>query len=221
MKEYLLLRNNKESGPYSLDELKQLGLKAYDLVWIENKSYSWKYPSEINELAIFAPALEVLVLDNNSGDLLETTEELQPDGNRETWLTKETNTVAVQQESRKTHGHVVTLRPRIENIQIKTIKSVAQPNIVKVEIRDRAALHDSLEGKPELHSEAVTAIPETHAVSSVAGVYSNGYELHRTKFNLYESLRALSDSNKMELIVLMIATLSLLAVAFLLITAGY
>ena len=55
---YLLLRNNKQSGPYSLEELKSMGLKAYDLVWLEGKSAAWRYPSELEELKPFAPAVE-------------------------------------------------------------------------------------------------------------------------------------------------------------------
>src|ERR1700755_2544610 len=55
---YLLLRNNKQSGPYSLDDLKSMGLKAYDLVWSEGKSAAWRYPSEIEELKAFAPIVE-------------------------------------------------------------------------------------------------------------------------------------------------------------------
>jgi hypothetical protein len=55
---YLLLRNNKQSGPYSLDDLKSMGLKAYDLVWLEGKSAAWRYPSELEELKAFAPAVE-------------------------------------------------------------------------------------------------------------------------------------------------------------------
>jgi hypothetical protein len=58
MKMYLLLRNNKQSGPHSADELKSMGLKAYDLVWLEGKSAAWRYPSEIDELSSFAPAVE-------------------------------------------------------------------------------------------------------------------------------------------------------------------
>ncbi|MBS1607093.1 MAG: hypothetical protein JST42_30860 [Bacteroidetes bacterium] len=55
---YLLLRNNKQTGPYSLEELKTMGLKAYDLVWIEGKSAAWRYPCEIDELSAYAPAVE-------------------------------------------------------------------------------------------------------------------------------------------------------------------
>src|ERR1700744_1769058 len=55
---YSLLRDNKQSGPYSLDQLKTMGLKAYDLVWVDGKSAAWRYPSEIAELKAFAPVVE-------------------------------------------------------------------------------------------------------------------------------------------------------------------
>jgi hypothetical protein len=58
MTKYLLLRDNKESGPYSFDDLKQKGLKAYDLVWVEGRSAAWRYPCEVEELSAFAPAVE-------------------------------------------------------------------------------------------------------------------------------------------------------------------
>lgn len=35
-----------------------MGLKAYDLVWLEGKSAAWRYPSEIEELKAFAPVVE-------------------------------------------------------------------------------------------------------------------------------------------------------------------
>ena len=55
---YLLLRNNKQTGPYTLGELQAKGLKAYDLIWIEGKSAAWRYPSEVDELKPFAPIVE-------------------------------------------------------------------------------------------------------------------------------------------------------------------
>ncbi len=58
MATYLLLRNNKESGPYTLPELEAKGLKPYDLVWVEGKSAAWRYPSEVEELKRFAPIVE-------------------------------------------------------------------------------------------------------------------------------------------------------------------
>lgn len=58
MNKYLLLRDNKQQGPFSADELAAKGLKAYDLVWVEGRSAAWRYPSEIEELKSFAPVVE-------------------------------------------------------------------------------------------------------------------------------------------------------------------
>ena len=57
MATYLLLRDNKQNGPYTFDEIKVKGLKAYDLVWVEGKSAAWRYPGEVEELKPFAPAV--------------------------------------------------------------------------------------------------------------------------------------------------------------------
>ena len=58
MNKYLLLRDNKESGPYTADEIITKGIKPYDLVWMEGKSAAWRYPSEIEELKPYAPVIE-------------------------------------------------------------------------------------------------------------------------------------------------------------------
>ena len=58
MKQYRLLRSNKESGPYTADELIGLGLKPYDLVWMDGKSAAWRYPSEMQEFKALVPAVE-------------------------------------------------------------------------------------------------------------------------------------------------------------------
>lgn len=58
MNQYLLLRDNKQSGPYTVEELAAKGLKAYDLVWLEGKSAAWRYPSEMADLKPFAPVVE-------------------------------------------------------------------------------------------------------------------------------------------------------------------
>jgi len=47
---YLLLRNNKQTGPHSLEALLQQGLKSNDLIWVEGQSAGWSYPSEIRTL---------------------------------------------------------------------------------------------------------------------------------------------------------------------------
>jgi hypothetical protein len=55
---YLLLRDNKQSGPYSLDDIKTMGLKKYDLVWVEGQSAAWRYPCEVDEFKSFAPQVD-------------------------------------------------------------------------------------------------------------------------------------------------------------------
>ena len=55
-KVYLLLRNNKQLGPYSLDEILQQSLQPFDLVWVEGKSAGWRYPTEIDTLKPYVAA---------------------------------------------------------------------------------------------------------------------------------------------------------------------
>ena len=54
-KVYLLLRNNQQTGPYSLEEIIQLKLKAFDLVWVDGRSAAWRYPGEIEALKPYVP----------------------------------------------------------------------------------------------------------------------------------------------------------------------
>lgn len=49
-KAYLLLRNNQQTGPYSREEILQLQLRPFDLVWVEGESAAWQYPGEIKSL---------------------------------------------------------------------------------------------------------------------------------------------------------------------------
>jgi hypothetical protein len=58
MATYLLLRDNKETGPFSMNDLLNVGLKPYDLVWVQGKSAAWRYPSEVEELKPYAPVVE-------------------------------------------------------------------------------------------------------------------------------------------------------------------
>lgn len=56
-KVYLLLRNNIESGPFSIDELLQQKIAASDLIWIEGESLTWQEPSQIMELGVGSMSL--------------------------------------------------------------------------------------------------------------------------------------------------------------------
>ena len=58
MNTYRLLRNNRETGPFTSDELIARGFKPYDLIWVEGKSAGWRYPGEIPEFNVVAPVVE-------------------------------------------------------------------------------------------------------------------------------------------------------------------
>ncbi|HEY6062494.1 MAG TPA: hypothetical protein VIV35_02730 [Chitinophagaceae bacterium] len=47
---YILLRNNSESTPLSLEDLKRIGLFPTDLLWVECQSVYWQHPQEIPAL---------------------------------------------------------------------------------------------------------------------------------------------------------------------------
>ena len=55
---YLLLRDNKQSGPHTLEELLSMNMKNTDLVWIEGRSMGWAFPAEIEVLRPFLPEAE-------------------------------------------------------------------------------------------------------------------------------------------------------------------
>lgn len=62
---YLLLRNNKQTGPHTLEELVQLSLQSSDLIWIEGKSTGWRTPQEIVELTPYVPEAAHLIIKSN------------------------------------------------------------------------------------------------------------------------------------------------------------
>ena len=53
MKSYLLLRDNQEFGPFTLEEIKEKHLQPFDLVWEKSSSTQWLYPTELEELKTF------------------------------------------------------------------------------------------------------------------------------------------------------------------------
>jgi hypothetical protein len=56
--QYRLLRNNKEIGPFTAADLVAQGFKPYDLIWVEGKSASWRYPSELPEFSYLITNVE-------------------------------------------------------------------------------------------------------------------------------------------------------------------
>ena len=72
-KVYLLLRDNKQTGPHSLEELLELGLKPYDLIWVEGHSCGWSYPSEISALKPYAAAVPAAPVPAQSTESMPST----------------------------------------------------------------------------------------------------------------------------------------------------
>jgi hypothetical protein len=61
---YLLLRNNHQTGPFTIGELLQQQLQPSDMIWIEGKSTAWTYLSEL-ELIPFVKNPEAAVQKNH------------------------------------------------------------------------------------------------------------------------------------------------------------
>src|SRR5689334_11143254 len=104
MNKYLLLRDNKQTGPYTAQELAEKGIKPYDLVWLEGRSAAWRYPGEIEELKPFAPVVEEQPYDRfykkqDSGQQTEQTATASQ--------VQESQPIAKQLEQTSKHIHVI------------------------------------------------------------------------------------------------------------------
>ncbi|MCX6316593.1 MAG: hypothetical protein NTW29_04840 [Bacteroidetes bacterium] len=66
---YILLRNNVESTALTLDDLKKIGLRSSDLLWVECQSVSWRHPEEIKELKDLAEASATVEKTESEADL--------------------------------------------------------------------------------------------------------------------------------------------------------
>lgn len=76
---YLLLRNNRQSGPFTIGELLQQQLLPSDMIWIEGKSTAWTYLSEL-ELIPFTssqPASEKKAETKGKDEIERKAEELR------------------------------------------------------------------------------------------------------------------------------------------------
>lgn len=229
MKEYLLLRNNAQSGPYTLDELRAMGLRAYDLVWVENKSFSWKYPSEISELAAFAPALDEIQSEPFNIDKTHMAIDLDDLARVLPSAKKEGKKTMVEEAPIRHINHIVALKPKIDHIEIKTVKSVSQPNILNVQVREREkeetpSLQEAIEYS---HIEKLQDMNmQQERWSDTVSNASLQPEANIAPANIYfnEPVAGYSQAvanNKLELVVLAIGAISLLAVIYLLLTTGY
>jgi hypothetical protein len=121
MATYLLLRNNKESGPYSLDDLMNMGLKAYDLVWVQGRSAAWRYPSEVEELKPFAPVVEEQPFDRFYKKQPDTKKEEAP-RQKEEVPKQEASVIAPEHEKYIPKKSVFVTMPGQKNVFAQTIK---------------------------------------------------------------------------------------------------
>jgi hypothetical protein len=115
MSTYLLLRNNKETGPFTLDELKRMSLKAYDLVWIKGKSAAWRYPGEISEFSSFAPAAPEQPFDRFYKKAVPESAAPAVNIHRPEAASNEASTQAPESGKDKSELFIFPARPREEN----------------------------------------------------------------------------------------------------------
>ncbi|OQP62603.1 hypothetical protein A3860_28345 [Niastella vici] len=135
MNTYLLLRDNKQTGPYTAQQLAEKGLKPYDLVWHEGRSAAWRYPSEIEELKAFAPVVEEQPYDRFYKKPGEQAAE-QSSATVQTQTVQETQPVNKQAEQ-KAAKHIYVTMPGGKAVantttpvakKEETVKPVAQQN---------------------------------------------------------------------------------------------
>jgi len=154
MDTYLLLRSNKQSGPYSLQQLVSVGLKPYDLVWVEGKSAAWRYPSEVDGLKAYSPATEEQPYDR----FYKRPEEKQEQKPQEKIVSQpiqqpeETYSMPIENKTVSTGKKVFVSMP--EN---HVVKRAVQPAVVKapviVEEKPKIIEERKVESKPILIKE--------------------------------------------------------------------
>jgi len=152
MHQYRLLRDNKESGPFSAADLEVMGLKPYDLIWQEGKSAAWRYPGELDELKSFAPPVEEQPYDRfykKADSVKQVESQFQP------------KPVAELSSSQIVKGHIVVTMPASlarERSHPKVVKSepVFQRQVHMADSHLAGAIPEPL-GPPVLASKTLVA----------------------------------------------------------------
>lgn len=163
MSTYRMLRSNREIGPYSLDEIISLGLKPYDLIWVDGKSAAWRYPSEIAELKPYAPVVEEQPYDRffkrptASQSQQEKKEPLveKPEAINE-------KTEEPQPEKKPAYSTIVVVMPKKENTRVTLIKPVEKTTEVVMR-KEKELPEVKIENTPTL-SLKKTEEPEVEVV---------------------------------------------------------
>ena len=154
MNTYLLLRNNKKSDPYSLQQLLDLGLKPYDLIWVEGKSAAWLYPGEVDSLKEYATATEEQPYDRFYKKPMEEKSITQPVNNQ-----KETDTPPIKNKKTLTTKSVFVSLPENFPAQKKT-QSVQSKTPVPTEENPEERKTISLKEEPFLHKKYAESLDD-------------------------------------------------------------
>ena len=162
MSGYLLLRDNKQTGPYSFEELIEKGFKPYDLIWAEGKSAGWRYPSELPELARYAPAVEEQPFDRffkKPGEMereraLER--ERERERMRERERERERENVQERERMRERERKTETIREEEEPRKSRVV--VMKPRKIAITLPENADLVQA--STPVASSETIVAFPE-------------------------------------------------------------
>lgn len=125
MKYFLLLRNNKQSGPYSINEITALNLLSTDLIWIEGISSCWKYPQELTEFS------NLTIIDKKTTPAYRTTTTSTEDVSHSRVF------VSLPQSTTKVHSEVKSTSRKTENeyveFEVKYVKPLDEIKEMYVE----------------------------------------------------------------------------------------
>jgi len=185
MSTYLLLRSNKQTGPFTLDEVREMGLKAYDLVWVEGKSAAWRYPGEVEEFKSFAPLVEEQPFDRFFKRPVQTNQPLFTTTSSQTSTAREERMVSVPvkkemepmvQPARPVYSTPPTGIVSARGAEIKNNIGPREPIIVFEQ--DLPQQKELKEASPKI----ISPLPALSASSPVTEDYSQGYQERKMNF---------------------------------------
>ena len=178
MPSYLLLRSNKECGPYSLDQLIQLGLKPYDLVWVEGRSAAWRYPSEVAELKEYAPVTEEQPYDRFYKKPVEEKHRFET-----VTETRQESFTPVILENKKTTTKVFVSLPVNKPVNNEPLVKKVNPVIIPEPVETRKVI--AVEEKTELKQEYSQPLDE------IKKMYTETYLKRKKKISNKKNLGAM------------------------------
>lgn len=136
-KVYRLLRNNKEQGPFTADELVQKNLKPFDLIWADGRSAAWSYPGEIAEFKMYVPNA-----DEKSFNSFSKQQDIVPavSASIQAAVSVNDTTIKTEQAKQKPRYKVsaawskiqTVTAPACSNVMVAAPKKISSPKIVNV-----------------------------------------------------------------------------------------